>query len=132
MPPLTMYLVPSRLSGRTNRRESSGSGIGENPRHFPQNLCFRPICMLGAQPGGLHFTRRPVKPFGQRKATFRAHAPVNGQLFGTRLLIRKHGSTVRRKTGAGKLFALAKTASVEWNGRGSPDAQILRVYLPLG
>jgi hypothetical protein len=74
----------------------------ENPAHFVIQACFRPIGMLMAQGRRFHFTRRPVKLFGQREATFRSHPAVNRELFGTGLLIRQHEKRMRQKRNSRK------------------------------
>jgi len=72
--------------------------MGEDAANFICNLLLRPVRMLAVQKGGLVSAASPVKTIRRAPPLLRRHAPENGELFWTGLLIRKHGSTVRRKT----------------------------------
>src|SRR5438477_9754436 len=96
--------LTSWFSGRMKSSESSGSGIGEGPRDFTRDLFLAPIGVLSAQPGGFDFPRRPVKLLSQRQAALRRHLAINGNLFGSGLLVRQHGENVRDKLQPRKLL----------------------------
>ena len=69
--------------------------------------------MLAANARRFQFTGRPIKPLRQLQSPFARHGAQNGELFGTRLLIRKHDGTVRRKTRPSKLFAFPVVVATE-------------------
>src|ERR1035438_1162720 len=111
--PLTKYRNCIRSSGRTNNSIRSGSGILENPQYLVLNLLLRPIRVLAAKKRRLVPAARPVKPMRRPPTLLRGHAPEDRELFGTRLLIRKHDGTVRRKTRPSKLFAFPVVVATE-------------------
>src|SRR6266542_2929658 len=115
--------MPARLNGRTNRRNSSSSGMKENAVDLGAHFFLRPIGMLAANARRFDSAGRPIAPFCQLQSPLARHGAQNGELFGTGLFIRKHDGTVRRRIGDRKLFALAKlrrfpgsAAPAEWNG----------------
>jgi hypothetical protein len=64
--------------------------MGENAAHLILDLLLRPIRMLTVKEGGFVPAASPVKTMRRPPPLLRRHAPKNGELFGTRLLIRKH------------------------------------------
>src|ERR1022692_286307 len=89
--------MPARFSGRTNSRNSSGSGMAEYLAHFLVQTLFRPVRMLLTPTRRFHFSRRPVKPLRQTKPPRTGHRAQSGDLFGTDLFIRQHESIMRQK-----------------------------------
>src|SRR6266571_4108003 len=87
--------MPARFRGRTNSRNSSGSGMEEYPPHFGIEPFVRPIRMLGAQSGPLQFARRPIESFRQTQPLFAGHSAEEVNLFPTGWFIRPHESRVR-------------------------------------
>jgi hypothetical protein len=72
--------------------------MGENAAHLIGDSLLWPIGMLTLQESGFMSAASPVKAVRRAPPLLGRHAPENGELFRTRLLIRKHDGNVRRKT----------------------------------
>ena len=87
---------PACWSGRTNNKKRSAPGIRENAPHLDLYKSLRPVGVLGAQTGSLHFARGPVKTLGYPESFLAGHGAKDFNLFRTGLFIRQHGASMRR------------------------------------
>ena len=79
--------MPARFNGRTNSRNSSGSGIGEDSARFRLKFIRGPIGMLGTESGYFHPSRRPIELLGETQSPLPWNPPQDFKLLWARLLI---------------------------------------------
>src|SRR6185436_7520185 len=79
------------------RRESSGSGMGEDTGDLLRHLSVGPIGVALPNPGSLEFARGPIEAFGQGEPPLGRHPPVRIHLLRTHLFIDQHGGSMHRR-----------------------------------
>src|ERR1035438_6553931 len=88
--------MPARFSGRTNNRNSSGSGMEKNPAGFRLQPLLGPLGMLGSQTRNFQLARRPIELLGQVQPLCPGYPTKDFELLWAGLFIRQHEKRVPR------------------------------------
>jgi len=84
--------------------------MGENAPHVSLHPRLRPVGMLDAQAGGLHFARGPIQAPGHLQPCLAGHGAKDFDLLWAGLFIRQHGLNMcyrgpsRKQNAVGLLF----------------------------
>src|SRR4051812_26923371 len=89
-----MYRMRARLSGRTKRRNRSGSGMEENAAHLRVDSILGPVRMLGTKSRSFNFAGRPVELLCQKQTFLARHGAQRSYLFRTWCFVGEHDQSL--------------------------------------